>query len=327
MLIGRADTLWKLAVPMIKDYPLSGVGIGGYIIESSNYSKIYKTPLGVPESAENYLLQVGSELGLMGIFLVLWIFWEILKQMRRSSLQIPSSDRSKFILIGAIAGIFSFLVIIQAHTFIGSYEIKYTFWLLIGLIYSFGRIGAENKKEQEKSIKQNLFSSKGLKISSIVLIVLFAGVHLWNSTHSLSLKSRTEQLGLRQDFGFDKLEKTRDGREFRWTRSYGGLTLKIEKPVIEIPLLASHPDIRKNPVTVKIFLVKDFFKKEKLLDEIILKDSNWKTYEYSISEEVNQEVILLIKISRTWNPLKTIGTADPRNLGVALGRIKFKDKI
>ena len=327
MLSGRADTLWKLAVSMIKDYPLSGVGMGGYIIESSNYSKIYKTPPGEPESAENYLLQVGSELGLMGIFLVLWIFWEILKQMRRSSLQIPSSDRSKFILIGAIAGVISFLVIIQAHTFIGSYEIKYTFWLLIGLIFSFGRIGAENKKEKEKRIKQNLFSSKGLKISSIVLIVLFAGVHLWNSTHSLSLKSRTEQLGLRQDFGFDKLEKTRDGREFRWTRSYGGLTLKIEKPVVEIPLLASHPDIRKNPVTVKILLVKDFFKKEKLLDEIILKDSNWKTYEYSISEEVNQEVILLIKVSRTWNPLKTIGTPDPRNLGVALGRIKFKDKI
>lgn len=327
MLSGRRDLLWKLAVPMIKDYPLSGVGIGGYIIESSNYSIIYKTPLGVPESAENYLLQVGSELGLMGIFLVLWIFWEILKQMKRSSLQIPSSDRSKFILIGAIAGVISFLVIIQAHTFIGSYEIKYTFWLLIGLIFSFGRIGAENKKEKEKRIKRNLFSSKGLKISSIVLIVLFAGVHLWNSTHSLSLKSRTEQLGLRQDFGFDKLEKTRDGREFRWTRSYGGLTLKIEKPVVEIPLLASHPDIRKNPVTVKILLVKDFFKKEKLLDEIILKDSNWKTYEYSISEEVNQEVILLIKVSRTWNPLKTIGTPDPRNLGVALGRIKFKDKI
>ncbi len=138
----------------------------------------------------------------MGIFLVLWIFWEIVKQIRRSSLQIPSSDRSN-----------------------------------------------------------------------------------------------------------------------------GGLTIMIEKPVVEIPLLASHPDIRKKPVTVKIFLVKDFFKKEKLLDEIILKDSNWKTYEFSISEEVNQEVILRIKVSRTWNPLKTIGTPDPRNLGVALDRIKFKDKI
>ena len=102
------------------------------------------------------------------------------------------------------------------------------------------------------------------------------------------------------------------------------MTIKIEKPVIEIPLLASHPDIRKNPVKVKIFIIKDFFKKKKLLGEIILTESIWKTYKYSIPEEVGQEVILLIKVSRTWNPLKTLGTPDPRNLGVARGKIEFK---
>ena len=102
------------------------------------------------------------------------------------------------------------------------------------------------------------------------------------------------------------------------------MTIKIEKPVIEIPLLASHPDIRKNPVKVKIFIIKDFFKKKKLLGEIILTESIWKTYKYSIPEEVGQEVILLIKVRRTWNPLKTLGTPDPRNLGVAIGKIEFK---
>lgn len=323
---GRADTLWKMAVLMIKDYPLTGVGIGGYIIESSNYSKMYKTPIGIPESAENYLLQVGSELGLVGILLVLWIFWEIAKQMRRSYLKIPNNDKNKFILIGAIAGVLSFFLIIQTHTFIGSYEIKYTFWLLVGLIFSMGRIAeVGDKKELKIEQEQKLHWSKGLKISSAVLILLFAGVHLWKSTHSLSLKSRTEQFGLEQDFGLNKLEKTNDGREFRWTRSYGGLTIKIERPVIEIPLLASHPDIRRNPIKVKIYLVKNFFKQKKLLGELTLTESIWKTYEYSIPEEVNQEVILLIKVSRTWNPLKTLGVPDPRNLGVAIGKIGFRD--
>ena len=324
----RADILWKLAVFMIRDYPISGVGIGAYIIESSNYSKIYKTSLEVPESAENCLLQVGSELGLIGIFLVLWIFWEIFKQMRRSLLQIPGGDRSKFILIGAIAGVSSFFVIIQTHTFIGSYEIKYTFWLLIGLIFSLGRIAeAENKQKQEKRLKQKLRCSKGLKISSIILIVLFAGTQLWNSTHSLSLKSRTEKLGFKQEFGLDKLEKTKDGREFRWTRSYGGMTFKVEKPVMVLPLHAAHPDIQKKPVKIKIYLIKNFFKQKKLLKEISLAQSDWQAVTLSIPEEMGNEVILLIKVSRTWNPLKTIGTPDPRNLGVAIGRIEFKDKI
>jgi len=95
--------------------------------------------------------------------------------------------------------------------------------------------------------------------------------------------------------------------------------------VIEIPLLASHPNIEKNPVEVKIYLIKDFFREKKLLDEIILTESIWKTYEYDIPEEVNQEVILLIKVSRTWNPLKITGAPDPRNLGVAVGKIQFKE--
>ncbi|MGB8951821.1 MAG: O-antigen ligase family protein [Candidatus Aminicenantales bacterium] len=328
MFRGRADALWKMAVSMIRDYPLTGVGMGGYIIESSNYSEIYKTPIGTPESAENYILQVGSELGLIGIFFVLWIFWEIVKRMRRSYSIISTNDSNKFVLIGAIAGVISFLVIIQTHTFIGSYEIKYTFWLLVGLIFCMGRIAeAKDKNHCDNGLAQKPRWSIGLKISSIVFIVLFSGVHLWNSTHSLSLKSRTERFGLKQNFGLDQLEKTNDGREFRWTRSYGGMTITIEKPVIQIPLLASHPDINRKPVKVKIYLVKDFFKQKKLLDEIVLHESVWKTYEYFIPGEVNQEVILLVKVSRTWNPLKTIGTPDPRNLGVAIGKIQFKDTI
>jgi len=318
---GRADTLWKMAIPMIKDYPLSGVGIGGYIIESSNYSKRYAIDIGTPESAENYILQVGSELGLIGIILVLWILWEIIKQVRRSYLKIPPTDNYKFILIGAIAGIISFLLIIQTHTFIGSYEIKYTFWLLVGIVFCLGRPG----EGINENLAQKPLFNKTQKIASLIVLSLFSGVHLWNSTHSLSLKTRTEQLGIKQEFGLDKLEKTDDGREFRWTRSYGGMTIKIEKPVIVIPLLASHPDIQKKPLKVKFYLVKDFFKSKRLLKEITLTRTEWQDVALSVPEEVGHDAILLIKVSRTWNPLKTTGVPDARDLGVAVGKISFRD--
>jgi len=320
-LIERAN-LWKTGIYMIKDYPFTGIGMGGYIIEVANYTKKHKATIGVPQSAENYFIQVGSELGITGLILVIWIFWEIVKQMRRSYGRFPSDDKNKFIIIGAIAGVISYIINIQFHTYIGSYEIKFTFWLLVGLIFCMGKVEREEEDSEEK-----IRISKTYKFLILFLIILFSGVHLWNSSHSLSLKSRTEKFGLEQDFGLYKTEKTNDGREFRWTRSYGGLTIKIEKPVIEIPLLASHPDIRKNPVKVKIYLIKDFFKQKKLLDEIILTESRWKSYPYFIPEEVNQEVILLLKVSRTWNPHKILGTPDRRNLGVALGDIHFRDNV
>jgi hypothetical protein len=170
---------------------------------------------------------------------------------------------------------------------------------------------------------QRIHFSKRFKIIGTLLIVLFAVVHLWNSTHSLSLKSRTEDIPLKQNFGLYQLEKTEDGREFKWTRGYGGVSVNVEKPNVKIPILASHPDIDIKPVKVRLFLIKDFFKEKILLDEITISEGIWKTYEYSIPDEIGEDIILLFKVNRTWNPQKTIGTPDPRNLGIAIGEIQF----
>lgn len=330
VLTGRLDGLWKLATLMVRDYPVSGVGVGSFIIEAANYAQEHKVHMGTPDSAENYFLQVASEMGIVGLVLILWIFWEIARQAIKSYRGVPDNDRHKFILIGAIAGVIAFLINIQAHTYIGSYEIKYTFWLLVGLIFCMGKIAeSQNKRknpEEADSRGEKVRWSKPFKVFGLMVIVLYSAFHLWNSTHSLSLKSRTERLGIKQDFGFYQPEKTKDGMDFRWTRKYGGLTIKIEKPVIEVSILTSHPDIHVNPVTVQVYLVKEFFKQKRLVKEITLTRSVWQTHEFCISEEVGQEVILLFKVSRTWNPLKWRGTPDPRNLGIAISSIGFKEK-
>jgi len=335
IMAGRMDTLWNMAVAIIKDYPLTGVGIGAYIIESSNYSTRLKRPIGTPESAENYLLQVTSELGIIGLILVFWIFWEIIKQIKKAYKIIPSNDEHRFILTGAICGFGAFLLNSLMHSYIGSYEIKYGLWLLIGLVYILHHLHQfETPDRKEKSVKSDFpasgFDSRKLfglrfKIGALTALLIFGCIHLWNSTHSLSLKSRTEQFSLNQVFGFDKLEKTADGREFRWTRGYGGMPLKIEKSVLVVPLHASHPDIWKKPVKVKIYLVKEFFKQKRLIKEITLAQNYWQDIVLSIPDDVGQKAILLLKVSRTWNPLKTTGVPDPRNLGVAVGKITFRD--
>jgi hypothetical protein len=198
----------------------------------------------------------------------------------------------------------------------------------VGLAFCLGKPSETGENDEGISeIKgQKVSMIKPLNIIGAIVIAIFGASLLWNSTHSLSLASRTKLLGIKQDFGFYQLEKTAAGREFRWTRAYGGTTIKIEKPILKISLLASHPDIHSNPVQVKIYLVKEFFKKKNLLDEIMLTQNIWKTYEYSIPDGVGREVILLLKVSRTWNPQKTLGAPDPRNLGIALGKIEFEDR-
>jgi len=316
--------LWKEAIAMIKDYPVAGVGVGAYIIELPNY---YTKNLGDydaglegfrrNDSAENYFLHIGAEVGLIGLGLALWLFLMLFRYMYTVGRSIERKE-TQIVFFGAVAGIFAYIFTLLFHSYVGSPEVKYTFWLLVAIALS--------PLIKKNGLKKDPGTPKAIKIGSIILIVLFGSVFLWNSTHSLSLKHRHKELDLNQNFGLEKTEQTEDGRSFQWTREYGGLPLKVTHPFIQIPMLASHPDIENNPVIVKIYLVKDFFKEKILLGEIVMTEKEWQTYEFDISKEINQDIILLVEVSRTWNPLKVLGTPDPRNLGVAIGSIQFHSK-
>ncbi len=319
-LIYSRNHLWKSGILMMKDYPLTGVGMGAYIIELANYAHKHGISIKTPESAENYFIQIGAELGIIGLFLFLWIIWEILKRIKRQYSGIKDKSRVNFLIIGMICGIAVYLINIQAHTYIGSYEVKYTFWLLTGLLFCLSRVEGNSEKYE----KRTGFGRK-YKAFGAVLIILYGGGHLWNSAHSLSLAARTEAFGIKQEFGFYPWEETEEGRKFRWMGGSGGMTLEMKMPEMTISLLASHPEIQSKPVRVKIYLVKNFFREKILLDELNLNQNLWKTYTYSLPEEAGNEIFLLFKVSRTWNPLKRKGIADPRNLGVAVGPIRFKE--
>jgi len=326
MLALRTGALWKIALSMTGDFPLTGVGVGAYIIETSNYAAAMKLNIGIPETAENLLFNIGAELGVVGVLLTLWILWEIAKQIKKRYQAIPSRAPSKFIFLGAAAGMLAFWINAQTHTFIGSYEIHYVYWLLVGLVFVHFDTGDEIAGGDAGESVRKMAVGRRFRRWAALAVLVYGGVHLWNSTHSLSLKTRTEVFSLNQDFGLSQPEKNKAEREFRWTRRTSGMTIKIEKPVIVIPLLASHPDIQANPVKVKIELTDDFFKKTKLLGEIILRESVWEEHAFAVPDEMNKKVILLLKVSRTWNPLKATGAPDSRDLGIALGKIVFRDE-
>ncbi|MBS3819861.1 O-antigen ligase family protein [bacterium] len=311
---------WRMASFMMGDYPLSGVGVGAYIIELPNYIQTHQGGFKKwTDSAENYFFQAGSEMGIGAVLLSLWIFWEILRLIKFNLKEhLASSNRWKTMQIGLSCGVFSLMLNFLVHTYIGSYEIKYTFWLVVALLLVSLRISGFTRGKKKWS--------RAFKTGSLVFLLLFSGLHLWNSTHSLSLEHRSQKVGIEQNFGFYKWERTPHGREFRWSRRYAGLTIPIKKPVVQIPLLASHPHIQKRPVRVKIYLVEELFRKKNLLEEVVLEKSTWKTSKLRLPQQVGSRQMLFFEVSRTWNPQKAKGVSDPRNLGVAVGKISFKSR-
>jgi hypothetical protein len=337
MLNWRIQAQWRPALKMMADYPFTGVGMGSFIIESANYTDIYRTSRAVPESAENYLLQVGSELGIGGILVFIWAAWALLREIRRGFRVKTKSVASQrmFLSIGAASGLLAFVINSQMHSYIGSYEIKYTLWFLIGALFLLSRLPEEKQPtdstERPSAAKEargtnNRLFRRRVPLAVTVFLLAYGGVHLWNSTHALSLRSRTEKLGLIQDFGLYDPERTPDGRDFRWTREYGAVPVKIDKPVLSLPIRSGHPDIAQDPITVRFFLVQGLFRSKRPLKEITIADNDWRNIELDVGGEIGREAILLLKIDRTWNSHEATGAPDSRNLGVAVGPVMSKDR-
>ena len=309
----RRLAFWRAAVAMTEDYPLTGVGLGAFVVELPNYLRTLGTPMKATDSALNHPLQVAAELGLVGLLLLAWLALEVLRQLVRSWRSCPP-DR-KYLLAGVISGLAAFAVNFMFQTYIGSYEIKASLWLLIALAVALG--GEASWPSRVAQI------GRRASVPGLALVAVFGLVHAWNSTHSLSLEHRTADLGIRQEFGLDKVETTPDGRGFRWSGKTAALTVTVSGPTLEIPLHASHPDIGTEPVLVRIYRVTGFFEGRSLLTEARLKDNSWSPVRVMLPDDTGRDVVLLIEVSRTWNPGRALGVPDPRNLGVAVGAIRF----
>jgi len=307
--------LWKVASEMIKDFPLSGVGPGAFIIELPNYGsqlglKLFKT---YTDSAENYLFQAGSELGLVGLALFLWLFYLILRRLRRSQKSRTLNGEDRLLLLGAALGLFSLFINYLFHSYIGSFEVSVFFWILVAIIPAWSQDQAVPAPSRPRFFKRTV----------LLVAIVFGSIHLANSLGPLSIGEKTKAFGWSQDFGFYQPETEPSGFSFRWARKRAGLTIRKMGDVLVIPLLASHPDKGKKPVAVKVFLADPGFRKKKLIQELFLKSSTWTNLTYSLSDLEGEDIYLCFETSRDWQPLKVLGVPDPRSLAIALGEEWF----
>lgn len=125
---GRMD-IWKVALEMIKDNFMLGVGVGNF----NSYWQFYAGEAGIGLSrgaervAHNFLLQCFSELGFMGMMLFLCVVYFSFRK-NISSLLVNNED---FVWGG--------LSLVIGAMFLNAFNEK-MFWLFIGIVGSF-RIG------------------------------------------------------------------------------------------------------------------------------------------------------------------------------------------
>lgn len=317
--------LWPSSFHMIRDFPLSGVGIGAFTSELPNYYKMHdifpilpfsyyqraSTYLIPIDSAGNFYMHVASELGLVGLIFFMWIFFLILKQIYLIRAKMKLDSKAIFFFAGISSSLVGMIVIFMFGVHTLSFEIQLTFWLIVGLLF----VISDPKLVISRAVRMP-------KKVFIVLCMIFAISYGWNTIHGLSIRERANKFGFEQRFGLYRVE-IMEGREFQWSKQKAGISVSVNKPYLRVPVIASHPNIQQDPVRVRISVTMDLFREMKPLDEVVLSNNSWKNVHLDLSEYLGRDALLYFESSRTWNPKEMLGISDPRDLGIGIGELCF----
>jgi hypothetical protein len=314
--IGRVE-FWRTALQLIGHYPVSGVGIGAYIIELPNFTVLRGYAAGHTDSAENYFLQVTAELGVLGLLAVIWLFFEVMRMLFRNRSRLSREDPDRFLYFGIISALAVVFINLFFHSYIGAFDVKYLIWLLVGLAFRF--------PEKNGAAQKTSFScSQPVRITLGLVLIAFAVSQLWDATHTLSLKQAALRFDWEQNFGLYHGEVDQEGQKFNWTRREAGISFENTRETVLIPLRASHPNIQKIPVKVRIFQTDSVFRNPELVGEVELRSSRWRFFEFSPGGLSDKRIFLMLEVDRVWQPWKAQGVPDKRWLGIAVGEIDYR---
>ena len=127
----------EMALEMIRDHPLTGVGLNNSVAASNDYDLMeqFVVHSGIPPVIHNIYLLIGAETGLPGLLafatLVLFMLISALTQARRR--MDHGGDRA-FFLAALVAGGFAYLVADMFGPGLRKLEIAYLFWGHLGMV-------------------------------------------------------------------------------------------------------------------------------------------------------------------------------------------------
>jgi len=307
--------VWTKAFDILEEYPITGIGVGSFVVELSNYAAKDKNYSGPKlDNAGNQYIQVITELGLSGLVLygLLCIIpvWLGVKTCRRYKALGKEYTYQYWTLHGLTISLITMLIFFNTGPHTLSPEVQMLFWLVIGLIFSLSYSGDQVVNETTPLTGGKWIAGASKLFQWPLVIIAVAGLGLIVQSYTaLNLKTPLALFPGEEAFGFYGWE----GRKLTWR--WTNRTAIIKMPVLGQNLLiyfqASNPGIGENPLTVKLYL------DDAIIDSVQFSDHDKKEWHYHFSKEyLGKEVQLKIEVDRTWTPREFLVNEDRRKLGI-----------
>ena len=312
---------------MIASAPVFGVGVGRYIDESGRFmpSSIYW--FFFRENAHNNFLQVGGELGLIGLAAFLWLLATGAIRLVRGAR--GRSDDS--VLRGAAAGLAVFVTTwLTGHPLLTP-EVAVPFWILAGAAIARadrrpdgleGRDGPEGLERRDgQEGREGLEGSDGREWRGPAVVVAAAIVLL---LASVPLRARDEERKLNvleSSFGFYEWE-SRPGRErTRWASPSAAFFVPAQTREVLIPVRTMFFDRHPQPVRVTVAIDGRVFERFELTNDA------WRDVRLQLPPRTSrppQPRRIDIVTTPPWSLAQVFGTPSARAFGVQLSEITVR---
>jgi O-antigen ligase len=285
--------IWKTAIAMIEDRPVFGVGAGRIYRVFQNYSQsVPDAPKGVALSAHNTFLNIGAELGLVGLAawlgLLASVAWAGARQLRSSARESEAADT--WLRLGLLAG-FSALVVTMTT---GDRTILREDAVLMGIVSALIVRGGSTRDETASEVRQRRWPWVPLCLGALVVATL-----------PLRLQAARQDVRLdRVMIGLYAEEREQDGTRFRWSS---------ERAIFHVPASAS-------ALTLRVRSLAPFPQDVRVLVDgapithLRLTDHNWQAARALLPRQRSSHYHRVEVLAEPiWS-----GPADPRPLGVML---------
>jgi O-antigen ligase len=294
------------SVQMIAARPALGVGIGQYY----DTSPLFLTPemawVYGAQNAHNDILQIGGELGLVGLALFLGLMTAIVWQGVRALAVRPDDLR----LLGCLTGAVVLLITsLTGHPLLVD-EVAPAFWMLLGLVVALSgsALRSAQGNDVESGRPQRRPGAVGGVAFAALLLAALSGVR----------RPIEPPISTAVD-GMEPWETAPDGARFRWTHASASVFVPRDVTRVYIPVRLPADNPRISPIAV------DVHAGGATRGRMLVADS-WAILDVELSplQSLLGYKRVDLRMDKTWQPAIYLpGSNDLRWVGVQVGDLKL----
>ena len=305
---GFREQFTRTSLRMIGARPFFGVGEGHYYQASPLFLSPQLAWTYGAENAHNFFLQLGGELGLVGLGLfVIWLGAPIARAARAIA-RAPRDAR----LLGTAGGVMVFLITcVTGHPFLLG-EVAYPFWVQFGLMTALAGSTLLNQIVIGAPARPGTPRPFRLPIAAVAVAILLVSPV---ATARVDVTPPTSQAV----DGFYRWETLEDGTRYRWTGLFASLFVPADVTRVEVPIRL--PTANRNIAPMGVEVMTSGANQGRTLV-----DSAWTLVSIRLPDAVPPMRFKRIdlKLDRVWQPaLYTPGSADMRLVGVQVGELRL----